>query len=124
MPHILVVDDEESILFAIEQYILAQDCTVDCAREIEEAQALLDNIRYDLVIADLRLSGIHGAEGLDLVSLVRACCPKTRIIVLTAYGSADVAQEALRRGADAFLHKSTALSEVARVAMQVLGCAA
>ena len=124
MPHILVVDDEESILFAIEQYILAQDCTVDCAREIEEAQALLDNIRYDLVIADLRLSGIHGAEGLDLVSMVRACCPKTCIIVLTAYSSADVAQEALRRGADAFLHKSTALSEVARVAMQVLGCAA
>ena len=66
MAHILVVDDEESILFAVEQYIIAQDHTVDCARELEEAQALLDNIRYDLVIADLRLSGIHGAEGLDL----------------------------------------------------------
>lgn len=124
MAHILVVDDEESILFALEQYIMAQNCTVDCARELEEAQALLDNIRYDLVIADLRLSGIHGAEGLDLVSAVRACCPKTRVIVLTAYSSSEVAQEALRRGADAFLHKSTAFSDVARVVTQLLGCAA
>jgi DNA-binding NtrC family response regulator len=119
--HILVVDDEESILFAMEQYITAQGCTVDCARELEEAQALLSNIHYHLVLADLRLSGINSSEGLDLVSMVRECCPKTRVIVLTAYGSLEMEQEACRRGVDAFLHKSTPLSEVARAAMQMLG---
>src|SRR5262245_40161941 len=106
------------------QYIMAQGCTVDTACELEEAQALLANIRYHLVVADLRLSGIHGAEGLDLVSMVRECCPNTRVIVLTAYGSSEVQQEALRRGADAVLHKSMPLSDVAATAIKLLDCAA
>jgi DNA-binding NtrC family response regulator len=122
--HILVVDDEESILFAMEQYFTAQGCTVDCAREVEEAQALLTNIRYHLVLADLRLSGIGSAEGLDLVRMVRECCPDTRVVVLTAFGSPEMEAEARRQGADAFLHKTTPLAQVAQVAMQVLGCAA
>jgi DNA-binding response OmpR family regulator len=122
--HILIVDDEETILFAIGQYIIALGCTVDTARELEEAQALLSNVRYHLVVADLRLSGIHGSEGLDLVSMVRECCPSTRVIVLTAYGSAELQQEALRRGADAVLHKSMPLAEVAETAIKLLGCAA
>lgn len=120
MAQILVVDDEETILFAMEQYITAQGCDVDTARELEEAQALLENIRYHLVVADLRLSGIHSTEGLDLVSMVRECCPKTRVIVLTAYGSAEMEHEALRRGADLVLHKSMPFAEVAQAAMRVL----
>ncbi|MGH7703685.1 MAG: response regulator [Gemmatimonadales bacterium] len=123
MAHILVVDDEESILFAMEEYFTLSGCIVDCAREVEEAQALLCNIRYHLVLTDLRLSGIHTADGLDLVSMIRECCPDTRVIVLTAYGSPEIEQEARRRGADAFLHKSMPLSEVAQVAMRVVGCA-
>ena len=122
MAHILVVDDEESILFAMEQYFTAQGCTVDCARELEEAQALLTHIHYHLVLADLRLTGINGVEGLDLVSTVRERCPRTRIMVLTAHGSAEVEAEATRRGAHAFLHKSMPLSEVAKVAVRVVGC--
>ncbi|HXH62686.1 MAG TPA: response regulator [Gemmatimonadales bacterium] len=124
MAHILVVDDEESILFAMEQYFTACGCTVDCARELEEAEALLTNIRYQLVLADLRLSGIHSAEGLDLVSMVRECCPNTRVIVITAFGTTEMEQEAVRRGADAFLHKSTPLPQLAQVARKLVGCAA
>ena len=43
---------------------------VDTAHELEEAQALLANRRYDLVIADLRLTGIGGVEGLQIVSII------------------------------------------------------
>lgn len=119
--HILIVDDEESILFAMGQFIMAHGCTVDTASELEEAQALLTNVRYHLVVADLRLSGIHGSEGLDLVRMVRECCPHTRVIMLTAYGSPEMEAEALRRGADAVLHKSMPLAEVADHAMKLLG---
>jgi DNA-binding NtrC family response regulator len=119
-PHILVVDDEQSILFAMEQYFSAHGCTVDTAQELEEAQALLSNIRYALVLADLRLSGIHSAEGLDLVAFARERCPGARVVVLTAYGSPDIEFEARRRGAHAFLHKSTPLAEVAQVALRLL----
>lgn len=120
MPHILVVDDEQSILFALEDYFSAHGCTVDCARELEEAQALLSNIRYDLVLCDLRLSGLHSAEGLDLVTFIRERCPTTKVVVLTAYGSPEIQAEAYRRGVNAFLSKSTPFAKVADVAMQTM----
>jgi len=120
LPHILVVDDEQNILFALEDYFSAHGCTVDCARELEEAEALLSNIRYDLVLCDLRLSGLHSAEGLDLVTFIRERCPSTKVVVLTAYGSPEIQSEAYRRGVNAFLHKSTPFAKVADVAMQAM----
>src|SRR5215212_2538352 len=82
----LIVDDEEAILFAMEEYFTTRGYQVSCARELEEAQALLSFAQYDVVIADLRLTGINGAEGLELLSFVRACSPRTKILLLTAYG--------------------------------------
>ena len=124
MIHILVVDDEEAILFALEEYVRARGCMIHAAHEFEEAHALLSNIHYHLVVTDLRLGGIHRAEGLDVVSMVRECCPRTKVMVLTAFGSPEMEAEAKRRGADAFLHKSMALPEIANVAMGLLGRAA
>ncbi len=111
------MDDEEPILFAMREYFTTKGYVVDCARETREAQALLaEHEDYSLAILDLRLTGTHGAEGLDVIELVRAQSPRTRIILLTAYGSREIEAEALRRGADAFLHKPKPLSEVARIA--------
>jgi DNA-binding response OmpR family regulator len=81
-----------------------------------EAEALIADNDYGLAILDLRLSGTHGAEGLDIIESVRAQSPQTRIILLTAYGSREIEAEARRRGADAFLHKPKPLSEVAKIA--------
>ena len=113
---ILIVDDEEPILFAMREYFSTKGYEVDCARETQEAEALLGEHDYALAILDLRLTGTHGAEGLDVIELVRAQSPQTRIILLTAYGSREIEAEARRRGADAFLHKPKPLSEVARIA--------
>ena len=113
---ILIVDDEEPILFAMGEYFATKGFEVDCARETQEAEALLAANRYALAILDLRLTGTHGAEGLDVIELVRARSPRTRIILLTAYGSREIEAEARRRGADAFLHKPKPLSEVAKIA--------
>ena len=60
---ILVVDDEEPILFAIRDYFEPLGWQVDCAQELEEAEALLSHIRYTLLIADLRLSGSTATRG-------------------------------------------------------------
>jgi DNA-binding NtrC family response regulator len=112
---ILVVDDEDSILFAIKEYFTTHGYEVDCAREFEEAEALLANVCYSVVIADLRLTGINGVEGLELVGYVKERCPWTRIIILTAYGSREVEQEALKRGVDAFLRKPKPLPQLAQI---------
>jgi DNA-binding response OmpR family regulator len=118
---ILIVDDEEPILFAMREYFATKGYEVDCARETSEAEALLSANRYDLAILDLRLSGTPGAEGLDVIEAVRALSPQTRIILLTAYGSREIEAEARRRGADAFLHKPKPLAEVAKIASGLMG---
>jgi two-component system response regulator (stage 0 sporulation protein F) len=72
------------------------------------------------VIADLRLTGSHGTEGLELVEYVRQHQPLTRVIILTAYGSPEIEREARQRRVDAFLHKRMSLPEVAQVVADLL----
>ena len=72
---LLVVDDEETILFAIDRYFSHIGFIVDCARELEEAEALATCTAYDLVIADLSLSENGSTEGLEIIRYVRRTCP-------------------------------------------------
>lgn len=118
---ILVVDDEEPILFAIRDYFEPLGWQVDCAQELEEAEALLSHIRYTLLIADLRLTGIHSNEGLELIRFVRERSPWTRVIVLTGYGSVEIEGEAVGRGVDAFLLKPQPLADLAEIAARLTG---
>jgi ActR/RegA family two-component response regulator len=115
------VDDEEPILFAIRDYFEPLGWQVDCAQELEEAEALLSHIRYTLLIADLRLSGIHSNEGLELIRFVRERSPWTRVIVLTGYGSMEIELEAIGRGVDAFLQKPQPLAALAEIAAGLTG---
>ena len=117
---ILIVDDEEPILFAMREYFTALSYLVDCARDLEEAYAFLSTHSYSLIVADLRLTGSHEVEGLEIVKAVRERSPATRIIMLTAYGSLEVEEEAIRSGVDVFLHKPKPLPEVAARAIWLL----
>ena len=120
MKRMLIVDDEESILFALSDFFSTQGFEVDCARELEEAEALLSSHSYTVAIADLRLTGINGTEGLELISYVREKSPGTKVLLLTAYGSQEIQAEATRRGVDAFLQKPKPLAEVANVVSSML----
>ena len=117
---ILIVDDEELIVMAMRKYFEGLGYTVDSAHELEEAQALLANRRYDLVIADLRLTGIGGVEGLQIVSDIHQRAASTRVILLSAYGTPEIERESYNRGADAFLHKPKSMMEIANVAVNLL----
>jgi len=115
MPRLLVVDDEESICFSMSEYFSLQGYKVDTAREVEEAERLIEATDYKVVIQDLRLGATRNPDGLEIIRMVRDQYPRTRIVVLTAYGSAEVEDEARRCGADAFLRKPKPLSQVAQV---------
>ena len=117
---ILIVDDEELIVMAMRKYFEGLGYTIDSAHELEEAQALLANRRYDLVIADLRLTGIGGVEGLQIVSDIHQRCADTHVILLSAYGTPEIERESYNRGADAFLHKPKSMMEIANVAVNLL----
>jgi two-component system response regulator PilR (NtrC family) len=120
MPRLLVVDDEESICFSMSEYFSLHGYRVDTARELDEAEKLIEATDYKVVIQDLRLSTTRNPDGLDIIKLVREHNPQTRIVVLTAYGSTEMEDEAKRRGADAFLRKPKPLSQVAQVIQGLL----
>ena len=114
-PRLLVVDDEESICFSMREYFSQHGFKVDTAREIEEAEGLIKETEYQVIIQDLRLGVAQRSDGLEIIRLVHEQNPETRIVVLTSYGSPEVEAEARRAGADAFLRKPKPLSQVAQV---------
>ena len=120
MPRLLVVDDEESICFSMSEYFSLHGYRVDTARELEEAEKLIEATEYKVVIQDLRLTTTRNPDGLDIIKMIRSHNPQTRIIVLTAYGSSEMEDEARRCGADAFLRKPKPLSQVAQVVQGLL----
>ena len=120
-PHILVVDDESPVRFAVADYLTRTGFRVDCAEEREEAEALLVARSYSAVITDIRLTAVHRSEGLEIVSFIRTCRPDVPVIVLTGYGSASLDSEARARGAAAVLQKPVALSEVAQLLHGLVG---
>jgi DNA-binding response OmpR family regulator len=112
---LLVVDGEESICFSMKEYFTLQGYTVDTARELEEAEKLVETTDYDVVIQDLRLGPAQKPDGLEMIKFIRRRTSLTRIVVLTAYGSPEMENEAMQYGADAFLRKPKPLSHVAQV---------
>src|SRR5688572_32378286 len=84
MPRLLIVDDEESICFSMSEYFSLHGYKVDTAREMEEAEKLLESTEYKVVIQDLRLSMKHDADGLDMIRIIKEQNQQDRIIVLSA----------------------------------------
>lgn len=121
MKQLLIIDDEETILFSLKRYFAGLQFRVDAASELEEAEALVAHTSYDLVIADLSLTTRGSTEGLEILRFLRAKSPATKIIILTAYGTPALEREAIRRGADVMLSKPLRLPDLANVANQLLG---
>ncbi len=121
MKRLLLVDDEEGILVGMKSYFKLAGYDVDCAREREEAEALLTHVQYDCAIVDLCLNAAHGADGLDVVAYARKRCPSTRLIVLTAYGPPATEAEVRRLEADVFLRKPKPMAELGQVVAGLVG---
>lgn len=111
----LIVEDEESIRFAMSDYFKVHGYLVDCAQSVEEAKALLDTGPYSVVIADLRLTGMGQLGGIEVVRTVRALHPCTPTIVLSAYCSPEVEAEVMQHGAGAFVRKPKPLPDLAQI---------
>lgn len=118
---ILVVDDEESILFAMSNYLTWRGFRVDCARSRDEAEEMLSADPYDLVLADLRLDPADSRGGLRLLRWVRDHHPRTRTVLLTAFGNPAIEAELKAVGADLLLSKPQPLRRIAEELTRLLG---
>jgi DNA-binding response OmpR family regulator len=117
---ILLVEDEEAILFAFKKMLGGPDLTVDTASTLAEALQLLKENSYRAVIADLRLSGAAELEGLDVVREARAVQRDCRIIVATAFATNEIREKVFELGADIYLEKPVSPQKVKEV-LRTLG---
>lgn len=116
---ILIVDDEPSLLSAMKEYFEFKGYQVDCAPDREAAESCLGSRSYEVVVADVRLSGTDGAEGLEVLRTVRARHDDTKVVLLTAFGTPELERESRSQGADAFLHKPMPLRRLAGIVAEL-----
>ena len=101
-PTILIVDDQQIILFLLETHLRQAGFVPVTASSGAEALALLERHPVDLIISDLVMPQMGG---LQLMERVRELHPGIPIIVITSHGSVEGAVEAMRRGAYDYLEK-------------------
>jgi len=118
--HLLLVDDEPTILMAFKKLLQNPEIFVDTAENIEYAKELLNERAYDAVIADLRLSGFAGEEGLEIIRYIKGRHPATQIILITAYGNQDVMNRAYNLGT-AFYFEKPVSTNILKNALKSLG---
>lgn len=99
---ILVVDDESTVLEIIGEMLVAVGHSVERASNAKAAFFAIDKELFDLVLTDIRMSGL---SGIDVLKYVRERQLDTDVILMTAYSEIDSAIEGIRLGAFDYLHK-------------------
>lgn len=106
---ILVVDDERAIRDEIAEAIVAAGHEARCARNADQALALLAEAPADVVLTDLRMPGV---DGLELLKAIGERAEGTAVLLMTAFASVETAVEALKAGASDYLLKPLVLDEL------------
>ena len=116
---ILIVDDEATLVFFLKQGLQEADlsCRVDIAPSGEDALTKLTYNRYDLLITDLKMPGI---SGFTLVEVARSLHSDIKVILMTAYGSREVQNEAKNLQVDGYLTKPFPSADLQDMATDVL----
>lgn len=117
---VLVVDDEKAILISYKRLLQSDNIMVDTADQMEDAEKLLKAWSYDVVIADLRLTGILGEEGLEILKYIKEHNLRTEVILVTGYGSPEIQEKARGLGAAFYFEKPVA-SDLLKDALHNLG---
>jgi DNA-binding response OmpR family regulator len=112
LARMLVVDDETAITTALQAYFEVHGFVVEVAAARDEALALIAARPYGVVVADLRLTGTTGDEGLDVIRAARQRNGDAAIVLLTAYHTAELERRAHIAGASLLLLKPKPLFEI------------
>jgi DNA-binding NtrC family response regulator len=112
MADILVVDDDQSIASAFEQFLGYEGHSCRLASSAEDAFRLIAARRPDLVIMDVRMPGM---DGLQALQEIRVRYPEVFVVIMTAYGTSQISIDAIRAGAYDYVMKPLDLDELRTV---------
>ncbi len=106
---VLVVDDDSMILRGFRAAFEAMGFEVETAVSSESTLALSRARSFDLIVIDFQL---RNESGLDLIRILRVECPAAMLVLMTGYGSMDVAVLAMRAGANEVVQKPITAREI------------
>ena len=116
----LVVDDEPNMRRVLAAMLEGEGLAVRAARDGAEAAAAIGERPFDLIITDLRMGGIGGIDGMELLRHVQDVAPRTPVVMITAHGSVDTAVEAMKSGAFDFVTKPFERAEIQSIVAKAL----
>ena len=106
---ILVIDDEEAARYAVSRALSQQGYAVEEAPDGATALAVIDRFQPEVIVSDINMPGM---DGLTLVRLLNERAEPPLVVLITAYGSEQIAAEALRSGAYNYLSKPFELEDL------------
>lgn len=106
---VLVVDDAPQICKALSDVLTASGYIVRTAPSGERALQIMESSEFDLIITDLKMSGM---SGMDLIARVKERAPHLSIVILSGYGDMDDVIKAMRVGITDYLKKPFSIDEV------------
>jgi two-component system response regulator HydG len=116
---VLVVDDDEVVRLSYQRSLQAANCNVEveAAWNGEDALEALECKRFDVVLLDLRMSGM---DGMSVLKAIKQDWPASGVIVITGYPTVESAKEAMRLGAYDYLAKPVSPAEIINAASSVI----
>lgn len=114
---IVVIDDEESIRYSFETFLINDGYEVSCAPDLERGLELITSQVPDIIFSDIILGDKNGLEVLEKVNELALFSP---VIMITGQPSIDTAAEAVRKGAYDYMVKPIVKESLLRVARNAL----
>jgi DNA-binding NtrC family response regulator len=106
-PRVLIADDQSDVLEALRLLLKGEGFQLETASSPAGVLAAVEAREFDVALIDLNYTRdtTSGEEGLNLLSRIQGIDPTLPVVVMTAWGSVEVAVEAMRRGARDFVQK-------------------
>jgi DNA-binding NtrC family response regulator len=118
MPRILVVDDDRETCRFMHELLREEERQIEMAESPQDALALLESGRFDLVVSDINLDAEQ--NGLDLLRAFKARDPDVEVVLISAFGTLQTALEAVKAGAFDYVSKPVDIGQVRSVVARAL----
>lgn len=120
---VVLLDDDAMVTDGLAAGLEREDRTIVTCNDLESAELIVERFRPSHVVADIRLSGEFGFEGLDFIRYVKREAPESRVILISGMSDEALQLEAAERGAVAFLKKPFELAELDSM-LEMITCSA
>ncbi len=117
MKKILIVDDEKNIRLGLTKCLQKEGYDIEEAEDGKDALELIITRKYNLILMDVQMPKM---TGFDVLKKIREKGIATRVVMMTAFGTVDMAVDSMKLGAVDFLSKPYTLEKVRETVKDIL----